>query len=115
MSSLGFFVTGEPYVGKHGLSMHLNGKDEGFNSNAYDRSVVMHAADYVSEEFVKEHGRLGRSHGCPALPPALNEPIINQLKNGTCLFLYSPVERLESKFLDQQVAMESFFADGQQI
>ena len=114
-SSLGFFVTGEEYSGKHGLSMHLNGKDEGYNSNAYDRAVVMHAADYVSEEFVKIHGRLGRSHGCPALPPALNGPIIEQIKDGTCLFLYSPKECLESKFLDQQLAMETFFAEGQQI
>ncbi len=115
MSSLGFFVTGEPYHGKHGLSMHLNGKDEGYNNNAFDRAVVMHAADYVSEEFVKVHGRLGRSHGCPALPPALNGPIIEQIQSGTCLFLYSPKERLESKFLDSQLAMESFFADGRQI
>ncbi len=115
MSSLGFFVTGEPYNGKHGLSMHLNGKDEGVNSNAFDRAVVMHAADYVSEEFVKEHGRLGRSHGCPALPPALNGPIIEQIKNGTCLFLYSPKERFDSKFLDQQLAMETFFDEGRQI
>ena len=115
MSSLGFFVTGETYEGKHGYSLHLNGKDEGFNSNAFNRSVVMHAADYVSEDFVKQHGHLGRSHGCPALPPMLNAPIINQLKNGTCLFLYSPVERLQSRYLDQQVAMETFFAGGQRI
>lgn len=114
-SSLGFFVTGETYDGKHGYSMHLNGKDEGYNSNAYDRAVVVHAADYVSEEFIKEHGRLGRSHGCPALPPALNEPIINTIKDGTCLFLYSPKERLESKFLDQQLAMETYFEEGQAI
>lgn len=115
MSSLGFYVTGDPYTGKHGLSMHLLGQDEGFNTNAFSRSVVMHAADYVSEDFVRTHGRLGRSHGCPAIPTALNEPIINLLKGGTCLFLYSPKERFESKLLDQELAMESYFANDRSI
>jgi len=115
MSSLGFFVTGETYLGKHGLSLHLQGQDEGFNDKAFDRAVVIHGADYVSEDFIREHGRLGRSHGCPALPPELNEPIINTLKGGTCLFLYSPVDRLESKYLDQELAMESYFANNRSI
>lgn len=115
MSSLGFFVTGDTYQGCHGLSLHLNGKDDGFNTNAFDRSVVIHGAPYVSEEFIRENGRLGRSHGCPALPPELTAPIIETVKDGTCLFLYSPKERFESKFLDQQLAMETFFAEGRQI
>lgn len=115
MSSLGFFVTGETYQGKHGLSLHLLGQDAGYNSNAYDRSVVMHGADYVSEDFIRQHGRLGRSHGCPALPPELTEPIIGTLKGGTCLFLYSPKSRFESRFLDQQLAMEAYFASNRAI
>lgn len=115
MSSLGFFVTGETYQGRHGLSLYLQGQDEGYNSNAYARSVVMHGADYVSEEFIRENGRLGRSHGCPALPPELTEPIISLLKGGTCLFLYSPRSRFESKFLDQQLAMQTYFANHRAI
>jgi hypothetical protein len=115
MSSLGFFVTGDTYQGCHGLSLYLNGQDEGFNSNAYDRSVVMHGAPYVSEQFIRENGRLGRSHGCPALPPELTEPIIETLKNGTCLFLYSPKEAFSSKYLNAQLAVESFYAAGRNI
>jgi L,D-transpeptidase catalytic domain len=115
MSSLGFFVTGDTYQGCHGLSLYLNGKDEGYNTNAYNRSVVMHGAPYVSEDFIRQNGRLGRSHGCPALPPELTEPIVNTLKGGTCLFLYSPKERYESKFLDQQVARQAFYSEGVHI
>jgi hypothetical protein len=89
-SSLGFYVTGETYIGKHGLSMRLLGQDKGFNDNANDRAIVMHSAAYVSEATVKAQGRLGRSQGCPAIPEELNKPIIDEIKNGSCLFLYSP-------------------------
>jgi hypothetical protein len=89
-SSLGFYVTGDTYMGKHGLSMRLLGQDEGFNSNAHDRSIVMHSASYVSEATIKAMGFCGRSEGCPAVPEELSKPIIETVKNGTCLFLYSP-------------------------
>ena len=58
MSSLGFYVTGTEYSGKHGQSLRLTGLDEGFNTNAAARSVVMHGANYVSEEFIRQNGRL---------------------------------------------------------
>jgi hypothetical protein len=32
--------------------------------------------------------RLGRSWGCPAVPAPLSLPIINTIKDGTCLFIY---------------------------
>lgn len=89
-SSLGFYVTGETYMGKHGLSMRLLGQDKGFNDNANDRAIVMHSAAYVSEAAIKARGFIGRSHGCPAVPEELNKPIIETIKSGTCLFLYSP-------------------------
>lgn len=88
-SSLGFYVTAEKYMGKHGLSMKLDGMEK-TNSNARERAVVVHGADYVSESFIKSTGYLGRSWGCPAVNPELNEPIINAIGNGSCLFIYSP-------------------------
>lgn len=89
-SSLGFYATGEIYNGKHGESLKLDGLEPGINTNARSRAVVMHAADYVSESFIKQHSRLGRSLGCPALPPALNKEIINLIKGKSCLFIYHP-------------------------
>lgn len=89
-SSLGFYVTGSTYSGEHGYSLRLEGKEAGINDNAYDRSIVMHAANYVNERVIKMKGFIGRSLGCPALPPSLNKAIINTIKDGSCLFLFSP-------------------------
>lgn len=87
-SSLGFYKTGVTYNGKHGYSLHLLGVEKGINDNAYNRDIVMHAADYVSESMINAKGFLGRSHGCPAVPEKLHKPIINKIKDGTCLFIF---------------------------
>ncbi len=89
-SSLGFFITGETYMGKHGLSLKLDGMENGINDRARDRAIVMHAADYVTEDFARTHHRLGLSHGCPALPPNLSAKIIAMVKGKSCLFIYHP-------------------------
>lgn len=87
-SSLGFYLTAETYKGKHGTSLKLDGLERGFNNRARKRYIVIHSADYVSESFIKEHGRLGRSWGCPALPPDLTQDIIEKIKEGSVLFIY---------------------------
>ena len=89
-SSLGFFATGEIYVGKHGKSLRLDGLEKNVNDNARDRAVVIHGADYVSESFIKNNHRLGRSLGCPALPQGLTNEIINLIKDKSCLYIYHP-------------------------
>src|SRR5688572_18205781 len=89
-SSLGFYVTGDVYHGKHGLSMKLKGLEKGINDIAEERGIVMHGASYVSESFIKEYGRLGRSQGCPAVPEKLSTPIINSIKEGSCFFMFYP-------------------------
>jgi L,D-transpeptidase catalytic domain len=89
-SSLGFYETLNTYIGGHGYSLRLQGLEKGINDNANSRDIVIHAADYVDEAFIKARGFLGRSWGCPALPEKLNTPIINKIKDGTCLFIYSP-------------------------
>jgi hypothetical protein len=89
-SSLGFYVTGSTYIGKHGLSMKLHGTEKDINHLAEQRAIVMHGADYVSESYVKKVGRLGRSHGCPAVPMDIYKEIVNDLAGGTVLFIYYP-------------------------
>jgi len=89
-SSLGFYATAEVYNGKHGMSLKLDGLQKGLNDKARERAVVVHGANYVSENFIKNHKRLGRSQGCPALPVELNEKIINVIKDKSCLFIYHP-------------------------
>ncbi len=88
-SSLGLYRTGESYQGKHGYSLRLDGLEKGFNDNARGRAVVMHSASYVSESFIKRHGRLGRSWGCPAVPVEISEEIIDLIKGGSCLYIYA--------------------------
>jgi len=89
-SSLGFYATGEIYNGKHGKALKLDGLEKGVNSNARSRAVVIHGANYVSDTFIKNNHRLGRSLGCPAIPEELTDEIINTIKNKSCLFIYHP-------------------------
>lgn len=94
-SSLGFYRTLGTYQGKHGLSLKLEGLEKGINDRALERAIVMHGADYVSEEFIKNTGRLGRSLGCPAVSVADSKKLISMLYNGAGLFIYS----MDQKYL----------------
>lgn len=89
-SSPGFYITSETYDGKNGYSLKLEGIEKGVNDNAYDRGIVIHGADYVCQDYVNAQGYIGRSQGCPALPLNISRPVINTIKNGTCLFIYHP-------------------------
>lgn len=96
-SSLGLFVTGDPYVGKNGYSLRLDGLEDGINDRARERGIVLHGAPYVSADFAQLHGRLGRSWGCPALREAVARNVIDRVKGGGLLFVYYPdPEWLES-------------------
>jgi len=96
-SSPGFYITGNTYTGKHGKSLKLEGVEKGINDNAEKRAVVIHGADYVNESLIQSQGYIGRSLGCPALSPKESNQIINTIKEGTCLFIYSPEESYKSK------------------
>jgi hypothetical protein len=87
-SCLGFFITDETYMGENGYSLRLDGLEKDVNSNARARDIVIHGADYVSEQFISKYGRLGRSWGCPALPIELSKEIIDTISDGSCLFIY---------------------------
>lgn len=100
-SSFGVYLTKGTYYGGKGLSLRLQGLENGINNNAYRRDIVIHGAWYATSTFVKNHGYLGRSWGCPALPKNLAKPIINTIKNGSVLFAYYPNQSWlrHSKFL----------------
>lgn len=103
-SSLGFYVTETTYNGSNGYSLKLLGMDTGYNDAALQRAIVMHGADYVSEDFIKSQKRIGRSWGCPAVPRTLAEPIIDTIKGQNCLFIYYPDQQYlsESKWLKSE-------------
>ncbi len=88
-SSLGFYITENMAIGsKVGLSLILKGLEKGINDKAREREIIIHGADYATEDFIKKNGRLGRSFGCPSLPPDLIKPVAESIKDGTCLFIY---------------------------
>lgn len=92
-SSLGLFRTGDTYVGRHGYSLRLIGLEPGTNDLAYERGIVVHAAEYATPAFAAEHGRLGRSWGCPALDPAVSRELIDTIRGGSAVFAYYPESR----------------------
>lgn len=89
-SSLGVYLTGSPYRGHHGYSLRLVGLEKGINDRAFSRDIVVHAASYASAQFLKLHGRLGRSFGCFAVRPQISMALINTIKKGTLMFVYYP-------------------------
>jgi hypothetical protein len=73
----------EKYYGKYGASMRLDGL-EATNNLARPRNIVMHPSNYVSESRSKQ----GRSWGCPAVPYAWINTLINRLRDGSFMFAY---------------------------
>lgn len=100
-TSLGLFLTADTYSGRNGYSLRLHGLERGVNDRALERAIVMHGADYVSPDFARARGRLGRSWGCPAVSRELARPIIDAIKGGSLVFSYydDPTWLASSEFL----------------
>lgn len=96
-SSLGFYLTMQPYYGGKGYALRLQGLEKGINDNAFERAIVLHGSDYVTSQFANSNGYLGRSLGCPAVPTKQTKAIINSIKNGSLLFIYHPTEEYKTK------------------
>jgi hypothetical protein len=114
-SSLGFYVTAETYVGSKGYSLKLDGVEKGYNDKLRERAVVMHNADYVSENWIRKYGRLGRSQGCPALPNEIGKKVIDTIKNHTVIFAYynDSAYLSSSPYLDPENLFAPAFASSQ--
>ncbi|MCL7929540.1 murein L,D-transpeptidase catalytic domain family protein [Halomonas llamarensis] len=89
-TSLGLFRTMNSYYGRNGYSLRLDGLEPEVNDLAFERAIVIHGADYVSEDFIDQTGRLGRSQGCPAVRADVTYPLINSLKEEQYVFAYYP-------------------------
>jgi len=89
-TSIGLYRTMSPYIGHDGYSLRMQGLELGFNDHAMERAIVIHGASYVSADMVKQHGRIGRSWGCPAVRTAVAHKLIDTLKDGQLVFSYYP-------------------------
>ncbi|WP_299691379.1 murein L,D-transpeptidase catalytic domain family protein [uncultured Vibrio sp.] len=85
-TSLGTFLTDDTYYGSNGYSLRLDGLTQGQNDKARERYIVVHGAPYASKSFMEKNGYLGRSWGCPALPPELSREIIDTIKDGSVIY-----------------------------
>ena len=68
----------------------------------------MHGAEYIGDSRAGS-AYMGRSFGCPAVPQAQSQKIINMLKNGTCLFIYHPTQ----KYLNASQILNAWFGRKQ--
>jgi hypothetical protein len=84
-SSNGAYVTGDYYPGKYGRSLRVAGLDPS-NSNAYARAIVVHSAWYAEPEVLTEHGKLGRSEGCFALPYNSLQEVLQRMGPGRFIY-----------------------------
>jgi len=84
-TSAGAFRTGNPYVGSHGHSLHLEGLDP-TNSNAASRAIVVHGAWYVSMQMVFCRGMLGRSEGCFTVANSDLQEVLTKLGPGRLIY-----------------------------
>lgn len=116
-TSLGLFLTKSTYQGSNGYSLRMEGLDQGFNDKAMERAIVFHGAPYVSNEWVKKHGRIGRSWGCPAVSNGVAKKVIDTIKGEQFLFSYYPDSKWlnSSKFLNcsqEQKAVSTLLASA---
>lgn len=92
-SSLGLYATSNEYHGEHGLSMRLDGLEEGVNDLARRRNIVIHSANYATPNFIKRYGYAGRSWGCFAVDPAVKNQFLKNIKGGSAFFAYTNAEK----------------------
>lgn len=85
-SPAGTLRIAEPYYGKHGLSLRLDGLEE-TNKSSRARAIVVHAASYAEPEFLAQHGKLGRSNGCIAFSKADFDRFMASVPEGTLIFV----------------------------
>ncbi len=87
-TSLGKYKIGSPYTGKFGYSYKLHGLDS-TNSNAFERTVVLHSHSCVSETEIADE--ICQSNGCPTVAPGFLQKlkvIINNSKKPVLLWIY---------------------------
>ncbi len=105
MSSLGFMVTAETYIGGSGYSMRFDGMEQGVNDLVRSRAIVMHGSKYVGDAALSARGKTGNSLGCPAIPMDEHRMIIDSIKKGSCLFIYYP----DSHYLNTSTILNTDF------
>ena len=89
-SSKGLYEVGHRIISpKHGPALLLYGLESGLNDKAEEREIIMHKANYVSQNFIRENGHLGRSWGCPAVSEEAMPVMLRHLTGKGLLYVYA--------------------------
>lgn len=100
-TSLGLYRVSERYQGKNpGWSYRLDGLTPGFNDNARQRAVVMHASSYVNP------GHVGRSWGCPAVRPQVMQELDKLGMKDTMLWVDAEGQGLDAVAISCPAAVQ---------
>lgn len=91
-SSLGMVRVAETYYGSYGYSVRLDGLDPIYNDQVRGRAIVIHPAEYSTQDFVDTYGYTGRSWGCPAVDPAISGDLIDTIADGALILKYSDAQ-----------------------
>ena len=89
-AALDFSLLSKTYFGRNGLSLKVQGLEKGYNDLAAKDILYYMVSDYITPEYLKDNGEMGRSLGCAAMPNVMSPKIIKTIKNGSCLFIYHP-------------------------
>lgn len=110
-SSIGFLITGETYFGKYGTALRLDGIEKNINHNVRKRDIVLHGSNFVNEQRIALRGSIARSLGCPAIPKKEHIGIIQNIKDGSCFFIFHPSKTYakKSKILNATINLESLY------
>ena len=123
-SSLGFYITLKTYTRTSARqkqlypgeadrqALRIGGVEKDFNSNAKDRSVVIHGSKYVHND---DNSDTGLSWGCPMVDMKYLGKVISNLKEGSCFFIYFNDPLYLSKSLlakdPPAITQEDFFSN----
>ncbi len=86
-TSLGIYRASETYHGKYGYSLKLDGLSD-TNSKARERYIVLHGARYATQSWLDKYGVLGRSLGCPSVPPEISKLVIDLIRDGSYIYAF---------------------------
>ena len=90
-SSLGLMRTAARYMsGSNGLSLRLDGLEDGINDQVRSRAIVIHSDLYAADRFAENHGRMGLSWGCQVIDPDQIEAFVDTVEGGSLLYSWYP-------------------------
>ena len=90
-SSLGLMVTAARYnSADNGLSLRLDGLEDGINDQVRPRAIVIHSDAYAADTYAQSHGRMGLSWGCQVIDPTRIEAFVDTVEGGAPVYSWYP-------------------------